>query len=279
MFVSDKVVFAELHKTGGSHILRCLEELLEGQVIGKHNLIPASLHQRFILGSVRNPWDWYVSLWAYGCGRKGAVYHRTTTRFNHDYYLRQRKKNMGKSWFLPSRLGKQLLSDCSKPVEAWRNAYTDSQDPACFQQWLKLVLDRERRFDIGDGFGFSPISHTQGLMTFRYFKLFTDLESQLYLDDNLADPGNLKSIWAEHHITDHIIRNEFLENDLIVGLERAGVQLTAQQKMFLNYGKKNKTNTSKRQETAFYYDQSSIDLVREKEIFLIEKHNYTPPNR
>ena len=277
MFVSNSIVFAELHKTGGSHILRCLRTILDGEVVGKHNVIPSPLRQRFIMGSVRNPWDWYVSLWAYGCEKKGAVYHRTTARFNHDYYRRQRSKNMGKNWLSPSRIGRQVISDCSKPVQAWRDSYANSEDPASFQRWLRLVLDVNRRYDVGDGFGFSPISQSQGLLTFRYFKLFSDLDSQLYVNTDLADPNNLSSIWEQHSITDHIIMNESLENDLIIGLEKAGINLTTQQKDFINNAKKNKTNMSKRKETSFYYDQESINLVKQKERFIIDKHQYCPP--
>jgi hypothetical protein len=71
MFISNKVVFLELHKTGSS-LLRKLfksEGVLAGEIIGKNNQISNNLltQDSIIVGSIRNPWDWYVSLWAYGC--------------------------------------------------------------------------------------------------------------------------------------------------------------------------------------------------------------------
>ena len=66
MFVSEKIVFLELHKTGGSHIGHLLSSLLEGEQVGKHNTLKDLYRNRTILGSIRNPWDWYVSLWPMG---------------------------------------------------------------------------------------------------------------------------------------------------------------------------------------------------------------------
>ncbi len=40
MFVSDKLVFTELHKTGGTHIYSWLSRLIGGEQRGKHNRVP-----------------------------------------------------------------------------------------------------------------------------------------------------------------------------------------------------------------------------------------------
>ena len=37
MFVSDSIVFMELHKTGCTHIRNLLKELVGGEFQGKHN--------------------------------------------------------------------------------------------------------------------------------------------------------------------------------------------------------------------------------------------------
>ena len=82
MFVSEKIVFIQLQKTGCTHIAKLLSNLLEGRHIGKHNRATPELftNQRSFLGSIRDPWEWYVSLWAYGCDKKGRIYQRVTKR-------------------------------------------------------------------------------------------------------------------------------------------------------------------------------------------------------
>src|SRR5690606_10461451 len=82
MFVSDRIVFLELQKTGCTHIRNLLQELVGGELVGKHNRAGRELCSvdRFFLGSVRDPWEWYISLWAYGCDRKGVVFGTVTKR-------------------------------------------------------------------------------------------------------------------------------------------------------------------------------------------------------
>lgn len=277
MFISEPLIFVELHKTGGSHIGRCLRTILDGHQQGKHNIVPANLHHRFILGSIRNPWDWYVSLWGFGCDGNGSVYHRTTRRFDVNYYWRQINKEMGANWLSPGQYGRQFLADVNKPVSLWRASYKDSADPEGFRAWLKMILNPARRFDIGEGFGFSPLAQRNGLLTYRYFKLFTNLGGKLYQNSTLSNGITLSDLWTTHNITNFIIRNESLEEDLIEALRYANVPLTDDNIALIEQGKVKKTNTSTRKETGFYYDQETIQLVQDRESFIIEQYGYTPP--
>ena len=78
MFVSEKLLYIELPKTACSQIRDLLKHLVGGQNIGKHNRPSEELvsSERVIIGSIRNPWDWYVSLWAFGCDQKGSLLHK-----------------------------------------------------------------------------------------------------------------------------------------------------------------------------------------------------------
>jgi hypothetical protein len=277
MFVSDQLIFTELHKTGGSHILRCLEAVIDGHRTGKHNRVPEELHDRFVVGSIRNPWDWYVSLWSYGCARRGGVFARTTQRYSQSYYWRQLNKEMGQIWLAPSQYLQQLVSDTGKPVRKWQETYSDSRDPDLFRLWLKMILTPERRYDVGEGFGFSPISHHSGLLTYRYLKLFTGLGNTLYTSEALASRSNLKDIFEAETFLNYIIRNEQLEPELILGLKKAGLDLTDDQTNKIYAGKTNKTNTSNRESAGYYYDQESIDLVADRESLIVAMHDYEPP--
>ena len=80
MFISNKLVYLELHKTGCSHIRRILSIALDGELAGKHNKATKDLftERRVFVGSVRNPWAWYVSLWGYGCDGNGVLHQRLT---------------------------------------------------------------------------------------------------------------------------------------------------------------------------------------------------------
>ncbi|MCH8073339.1 MAG: tetratricopeptide repeat protein [Proteobacteria bacterium] len=69
MIITERFVFIHLHKTGGQTlndiITRCIPD---NRVIGYHyprSEIPADSADLPVVGLVRNPWDWYVSWYAF----------------------------------------------------------------------------------------------------------------------------------------------------------------------------------------------------------------------
>ena len=277
MFVSDRLVFTELHKTGGSHIGKWLARLVDGEQVGKHNRIPEEMWGKFILGSVRNPWDWYVSLWAFGCGGQGSVHRQVTRRLDWAYATNSLSHEMDRRIPSPWIISRQCWQDLRKPIGDWKETYRDPSDAVGFRRWLAMLMDPARRFDMGEGFGFSPVSNWAGLLTYRYLKLFSRLGDRLYNDRRLNTLVGAGELWRETRLVQFIVHNERLENDLIAALEAAGIPLNPSQKETLLSARHNKTNTSRRLPMAHYYDAASIDLVRKREALIIEEHGYQPP--
>jgi len=277
VYVSDRIVFVELHKTGGSHIGKWLSRIVPGTQIGKHNRVPNELRDRFVMGSVRNPWDWYVSLWAYGCGGDGSVRQHTTRRIDLNYLNRQLGPEMGVRLPRPRVLLRQLAADLRRPIGLWRHLYSDVENPQLFREWLRLLLDWNRRYDCGEGFGFSPVSRWGGLLTYRYLKLFTGLDAALYSDQRLASADGARAVAHDSLLVRYVIRNENLEEDLLAGLAAAGVSVTTQQRQDILNAQAKKTNASRRQSTEYYLDDETRTLIGEREAFIVEAHGYAPP--
>jgi hypothetical protein len=271
MFIADGMTYLELQKTGGSHICHLLALYANGQAVGKHNRVINDLNGRYIIGSIRNPWDWYVSLWAYGVGGRGAIRKRTETNFDLDYYFRQLPKSMGKNWLTLGEFFVSAKNDMHKPIERWQLGYQSSADPEAFRKWLKLILNRERRFDIGEGYGFSPLSQHAGLLSYRYFRLFTTGDS-VYRDARLCTDSGIADFDGELNITDGVVKTEALEDDFIRVLSEAGKELTASECVSIKSN--GKTNVSERQPFMYYYDNETLDLVASREKYLINKYDY-----
>jgi len=277
MYISNNFIYTELHKTAGTHIGKWLSILAPGTQVGKHNRVPHSLRDRPIIGSIRNPWDWYVSLWGYGCDMKGSVWYQTANRYNFSYYRKQLPKEMGRKLLSPSVLLKQSLSDRSKPLAEWSNSYADSSNPECFKSWLKLMFDYQRRLDIREGFGFSPISRKCGLLSYRFFKFFTDLDQKLYNDNLFSNNLNIEEIWNQHKIAYNFIRMENLEDDLLQIMKTVGVDVSINNKEKLLDAKISKTNTSSRLPASYYLDDETIEMIYDRENLIVKLFNYTPP--
>lgn len=275
MFVSTPLIFTELHKTAGSHIGKLLSQYIDGKQVGKHNRIPADYRDRFVLGSIRNPWDWYVSLWGYGCDGRGSVFYQTTKRNKLLYANQNIASEMGRKSLSPTQLVKQWRHERCKPIEMWQDVYRDVSDIHNFRQWIRLIFAPERRMDIGEGYFYSPISNTNGLLTYRFFKLFTSLDNQLYDDSFDTSLMGLNKSWEDTGFIDAFIRQEELESDFIAALKKANVELTEQQIIEIKEARNNKTNTSSRKNASHYYDEETANLVRKHEQFIINKFDYT----
>lgn len=273
MFISDQLVYVELHKTGSSHIRKVLNQLLDGELVGMHNQVSPDLFngQRTFLGSVRNPWEWYLSLWAYGCDSKGVIYNRTTRP--------KYQKFKGLGWTEhPAAALKIFMTSMGSDPTKWERTYDDVNDVGAFRQWVRMINDPKHLCDLGEGFGAAPVSNVIGLKTFRYLKLFCfksnetrDLYALATLEDALSRMENQCFI-------DYTIQNENLEHDLFDALEQANIAIPATAKAEILSAPKSNTS-SRRSSAAHYYDAETEELVLEREKLLIEQFGYVKPSQ
>ena len=75
MIATDKFLFVHLHKAGGQFVNTALLRYIPGaREIGYHyprSSAPAPYIHLPVVGFVRNPWDWYVSWYAFNNARQG----------------------------------------------------------------------------------------------------------------------------------------------------------------------------------------------------------------
>lgn len=256
MFITDRLIYLQLQKTGCSHTKKLLRSVCKGGITyGKHNSIYevpknllGDLSTKTIIGNVRNPWDWYVSLWAFGCMSRGKLDHRLTSGFL-------------KKLRYPSRL---FISS-----KQWKSVYSDSDNPDLFRQWLKMLYSRETRRDIGEGFGKSKVGEFCGLMTYRYLRLYDyDFEKE---KNNINNYEELIFFDNKKNMLNMVLRTEHLEEDFKTLMLKIDIPLSEIQTV-LNLPK---TNTSKRQNYHNYYNEETKELVAQRDKLIIEKYNYS----
>lgn len=267
MFVSDRFVFLELQKTGTTHIRGLLKEIVGGSLVGKHNQVTPELldGSRVVLGSIRNPWDWYVSLWAFGCGRLGDLYAVAT----------RRRKLRGHGWRSDpvAALG-HLAEEFRRDPEEWRRVYADPDDPDAFRRWLFLVLDRlpYQAYD----YGAASIGRHVGLMSYRYLHLYCTPAGGGEALATLHGYDAIAAFERTHNLVDHFIRNETLEDTFIEALEQSGWHLTDAQLQRIR-GRQRLNTSSRRRDTTYFYDAGAAALVQERERLLVDRFGYAGP--
>lgn len=264
MYVSDNFVFIGLQKTGSTHIEKLLQQSTSGEQQGKHHRAPPELQatSRRFLASIRNPWDWYVSLWAFGCSGKGRIF-RTVTR------PRRTRTEQTPDWkSAPLRAARWLAREHKRNPELWQTCYADSSDPALFRRWLKQVLDPQSSHDLDRSD--QPLFRIAGLLTGRYLQLLCNGDFR-----QLATQSEIRSFEQDHCYIDSFIRAESLATDLTQALDDAGVVISPEHQSLIHSGER--TNASRRLGSSHYYDDATVQLVSDRERLIVEKFGYPAP--
>lgn len=251
MFVAKDIVFMELHKTGSSHIRRILKELLQGDLIGHHNQANADFFVpgRKFIGSIRNPWEWYLSLWSYGCENKGAVFYNVTSANE---------------------------PDLAKSNQQWANTYTDVDNKDAFREWLSMMHDPKYALKIAKKYGECTFNDIAGLLTHRYLTLFCTKSGESKKLKSLSTYDEVHNYENEYCVIDRFVHLENLESDLFQVLDdfAGGISNKTKSEILA----REKSNVSPRKYGAeYYYDQRSIDRISVREKLIIDKFGYSAP--
>lgn len=271
MFLSEKLMYLQLNKTGCTYITNLFEESIPGESLTKHMRIPKAfeIKDRKVVGSIRNPWDWYVSLWGFGCDGGGGLYRRLTSRQMRGLGMFGQSNLNRLNYF---HLLKFTMAQIKKPLREWQEVYSDSQSPELFRRWLHMILDSDSRYLIGNGYGFSSISSFAGLLTFFYLEKFVR-SPEILFEGRICDMQALEKFdWQDCAVTE-FIRLESLKDDFLRVMHDAGYDSCD----FEELKGKNKNSSSRRKDITYYYDESTVQLVAKKEDFIIKKHGYSIP--
>lgn len=273
MLITDKLIYIELHKTGCTHTRSILADMFPDshKIANKHGTynntskdILGDFEEKIKIGNIRNPWDWYVSLWAYGCDKKGGLYNVLTQNRSKPKLLSKK----GVKCFFENIFSKNQDEYFWLNPEIWRKFYEDSENYENFNTWLSLILSKEK-FRIGENYKSSHLSEFVGFFTYRYIKLYT-YGNHL---DKVKSISDLMKYDAEENFMDEIIKNEHINQGLILIANKLKYDLTKLKNILKRHNKRtNKSNRDK--DYRKYYNKESIELVEKYDSFIIEKFNY-----
>jgi len=265
MFASDKIIYLQMQKAGSTHATKVLQRYCDGRADIQHQKLKD--HRRhaskLIVSSVRNPWDWYVSLWGFGCRREGGL---------RDYIdnlpLRELRTALAEFDF-QSVLNFAPRSWSGRPD--WLSLYSDVNDAANFRSWLKLLLGPEGQHIGLEGYAASPVKAAVGFMTYRFLALTTDYSAWMREGRKCRRYSDVIAFAQKHTIVSHVLRAETLNDDLLRLLEAAGVDVSPD-----DVAEWGKHNTTPRRAYAEYFDEETFRLVANRERFIVDRFGYDP---
>jgi len=243
VFIGEGIVFLQIHKTASTHIASLLQQMLGGEIRGKHKPAPPDLlaEDPLVLASIRNPWDWYVSLWAFGASGRGALRTRV---------IRQNR---------------------SADRDDWVDVYRNSGDADAFRRWLRMVHDPDMAPHLREEY--LPAAERWGFFTHRYLNICW--RDPMDATDNASDVADLVARDGEQCYVDEFVRQEDIGRTLTSALEPFATLTRQQRRMIASSGR---SNASIRPlPLSDYYDKETADLVRDRDGLIVEKFGYPSP--
>lgn len=273
MLVHDRFLFLQLQKCASTMLAQVIEREVGGvhRSQGQHSRVRSPVQGRRVIGSVRDPWSWYVSLWAFGCDGLGAFRYRAT---DENYRSFGRGVAYDAIRFQSLTAGLRILqADRRRDSAFWRDVYSDSSDPELFRTWLNAILEK-RNATVGEpGFGISRVAGSVGLLTWRYCWLYWAKVRPLIT----CRSDDIPALDRELGIVDDFIRVDRLALDLPMSLRRAGVKVDEALKARLEDAVSTPQNASRHGSPVDYYDDQTLELVASLDRFVIQKHGFDSP--
>tara|TARA_Y100000590_G_scaffold426042_1_gene534647 strand:+ start:2299 stop:3087 length:789 start_codon:yes stop_codon:yes gene_type:complete len=262
-----------MHRTGSTLLVELLNKYVpNGKIVGVHERPGQDIYKsnRFFLGSIRNPWEWYVSAWSFGCVKRGGLYKRLALKRIHFKNLGFKTKPLLAPYI--------FLQQFWRPLSLWRKLYNDPKSIKNFREWLKLLLGGTRIHDIGEGFDFSSINKFSGLMTYRYLVFYSSNIKSLY-NNSLTSFEDLEEFDKKNNILNYTIRNESLEKNFFDVLLKLNIKISEKEKDNINNLKRGKWGVWRDKKLEDFYDDECLELIEQKEKLIINKYKYKKPHK
>jgi hypothetical protein len=267
MFISKKIVYLEMQKTGSTHVRQVLKRYVGGKTGERHEQLVdyESMKDRLIASSIRNPWDWYVSLWNFGCSGSGGLARYLT----HAPISEIRHATQHSGWGVGLSTAGRALARFGRHPQ-WRKLYSDRDNQDHFRAWLRLILGEEGLFIAKEGYAASAIKTEIGLMTFRFLALTTEFNAWNAVGRQTTSRERIRAFASTHGIARRILRMEQLNQDLHDLLAVIGKPVSIEELDAIG-----KTNASAHAKYGHYYDAETIELVAQRDWLIIERFGYT----
>ena len=270
MYMSDDIIYLQMPKTGCSHITKLLIKHDGGAVVGKHQPLKdlAKKKGRVVAISCRNPWAWYVSVWAHGCLWRNGLQYRLTNNAIEDLKsgLKQRHP-----YFTLRAAAKIVVKGENPSLKAqFRELYSDSSSKENFRRWLSLILDDlNGEWPLPDLYSSSKMKTSVGLMTHSFIRMATNFKKWKSQGRHSASVEEARNFMHDENIIDRFIKTETIDQDVLELLAQVGKRFSLS-----DIVSNKKTNKSRHDDYRYYYDEALYLRVQQSDRLLIERFGY-----
>lgn len=264
MIIGDKFFITEMPKTGTTFLRNYFKQYKKIKITSHHDTVDENQKfnlsiKKFKVGTIRNPYLWYLSFWKWSCKekKKSPLYSDIISR---RIKIKRLKLN--------NNLSKYLLTQIFKNKQELKLLFEDVNSKKNFNLFLKILLNFNHRNIVSSDFSFIPHKKL-GYMT--YYFLTQNVSKEYYknlYNSNKKFPVILKSLDKKIDLN-YFFKTESLEKDIKIFLRKVNLPI----KKFRDL-KKNSTSNNYNKNFKKFFTKKNLELIEKKDEYLFEKFKY-----
>ena len=264
MILGKKFFITEMPKTGTTFLRNYFAQYKDVELTIHHETINQNkkynlLNFKCRIGVIRNPYEWYLSIWKSTCKeKKGSPIYSDLVSIR--VKLRRLKFN--------KRLIGYMLGQITKDRKKLSSLFENVHSKKNFNKFLDIMLNFKNRHLIGSEYSFVPFKNL-GYMTYIFFS-----QNVLRKNYNIVYNSSykLKDILKYNNLnlyTNIFFKTENLNHDLKKFLTRNKIEIKS-----LKILDKNSTFKILKKNYKNFFTTRSISLINKKEDYIFKKFNY-----
>jgi hypothetical protein len=252
MIEYETFIYLDVNRTGSGQVIDVMEKVCEERMLQRRRHAPitsgrlmANPRRKLVFATVRNPWDWYVSLWAWGVGGQSAV----------------------RRWL-----------HASMPRKEVRRLYRPAE-PSAFRRWLLAMHDpafADRHMQ--ERYPQSGLSPFMGFYTYRFQRVTTTYPRVFLRRWRIGGPEAVGPFHARRKAYAAVLRSETLTADLrrFVAANRDRCRFRPEAEALIDASDRERVHSSGRPLQGYrdYYDEETRELVASRDRFFLDEFGY-----
>ena len=160
-----------------------------------------------------------------------------------------------------------MKAQLRKDRSFWQRVYSDVRNKEHFRAWLAVLLSVDGQDLVPEPTRALPLRRACGFYTGRFLSLFAE-PTALTPNTTIGSPDELRSFYDRHKLTNHFIRTENLHEDLTAFI-RTHIDPGYESEV-----SKRLNSSSRARDHRAYYDDRSLELIREQDFLIFETFGY-----
>lgn len=267
MYLANNILLLEMPKAGSTFMRRFMDNYFGGDKISKigvHNgiadehvkkrILNGELH---VINTIRNPLDWYVSLFAWNSNGQGIYKHIGLNRYD-----------MNIEGFKTVLRNPLVLF---RNLENWKGVFADSKSKELFTTYIYLLLNKHpHHVDVG----FGKVADSLGYMTYRFLELNT-FDFKQCRSKIISTSSDINQFYSENKVPVNFLRLEHIQTDLLAISSKIGLDENKTREVLNKLENNNKVyNSTDRETWEYYYTEHNKQLIQKKDSLIYDLFGY-----